>query len=51
MAACGLSLVVASWGYSLVVVRGLLIVVASLVADRAQALGTQASSVVVAHGP
>ena len=33
IAACGLSLVVANRGYSIVVVRGLLIAVASLVAE------------------
>ena len=32
-AACGLSLVALSWGYSLVAVCGLLIAVASLVAE------------------
>jgi hypothetical protein len=33
IAACGLSLVVASWGYSLVAMHGLLVIVASLVAE------------------
>ena len=34
IAACGLSLVVASWGYSLAAVHGLLIVTASPVAEQ-----------------
>ena len=44
VAACGFSLVVGSWGYSLVVIHGL-IAVASLVVE--EALGTRASVVVV----
>ena len=46
VAACGFSLVVGSWGYSLVAIHGL-IAVASLVVE--EALGTRAS-VVVALG-
>ena len=45
---CGLSLVVASWDYSLIVVYGLIIVVASLVVEH-RLKGTQVS-VVVVHG-
>ena len=48
VAACRLSLIVLSEGYSLVAVRGLLIVVISLVAEH-RLQGVQAS-VVVAHG-
>ena len=45
---CGLSLVATSEGYSLVVVRGLLVALASCC--RAQALGLQASVVAVGVG-
>ena len=45
----GFSVVAVSRGYSLVAVQGLLIAVASLIADRVQALG-HSSFIVVAHG-
>ena len=52
VAACGLSVVVVSGGYSLVVVQGLLIAVTSLVAETGSVVGgsgtLERSSVVVA---
>ena len=45
IAACGLSPVAVSGGYSLVAVLGILTSAVSLVAERAQAQGTQASVV------